>query len=190
MGLGSSTKAVHSTDDSSTRLKKTKCIPTVTQSLICIPTASLHAAAHSFAAEYIMNPEELETKNERRIITQTAYQNGKRTRPRLLAHFLTGVEPALQHGENSRIHHRRASEAKVKGNLKNGAEGGTRTPTSLSPLDPEPSASANSATSAGWSLYLMCELNPCQAIERKQPVEYTCQCHFPHEREASPCVYL
>ncbi len=30
-----------------------------------------------------------------------------------------------------------------------GAEGGTRTPTSLSPLDPEPSASANSATSAG-----------------------------------------
>jgi hypothetical protein len=29
-----------------------------------------------------------------------------------------------------------------------GAEGGTRTPTSLSPLDPEPSASANSATSA------------------------------------------
>ncbi len=31
-----------------------------------------------------------------------------------------------------------------------GAEGGTRTPTSLSPLDPEPSASANSATSAFW----------------------------------------
>ncbi len=31
---------------------------------------------------------------------------------------------------------------------KGGAEGGTRTPTSLSPLDPEPSASANSATSA------------------------------------------
>jgi hypothetical protein len=29
-----------------------------------------------------------------------------------------------------------------------GAEGGTRTPTGVHPLDPEPSASANSATSA------------------------------------------
>jgi hypothetical protein len=33
-----------------------------------------------------------------------------------------------------------------------GAEAGTRTPMALRPLAPEASASANSATSAGWNL--------------------------------------
>ncbi len=37
---------------------------------------------------------------------------------------------------------------------KNGAEGGIRTPTGLLPLDPEPSASASSATSAMYACNL------------------------------------
>ena len=54
--------------------------------------------------------------------------------------------------------------------MKCGAEGGSRTPTSLSSLDPEPSASANSATSAIWNCYLKWELKPCQAVAGKKGV--------------------
>ena len=47
-----------------------------------------------------------------------------------------------------------------------GAEGGSRTPTSLSPLDPEPSASANSATSALCdSAYLKRMIHSCQVVK-------------------------
>src|SRR5437867_3138154 len=46
--------------------------------------------------------------------------------------------------------------------MESGAEGGTRTPTSVSPLDPEPSASANSATSARGKPMLGAGTADCQ----------------------------
>ena len=52
-----------------------------------------------------------------------------------------------------------------------GAEGGTRTPTAFPPLDPEPSASANSATSA-MRYYINLRKKTCQRIwrgESKKP---------------------
>src|SRR5262245_31175821 len=45
-----------------------------------------------------------------------------------------------------------------------GAEAGTRTPMALRPLAPEASASANSATSAGWNLEGPAKTGRCERL--------------------------